>query len=124
MSDPGIHAIERPAFVISHSARKVVGGADTLCQQFGLVVHATISLLDVPTTFRITVAKGHARPIARYGYITSTGFSDSIYLPFANGVLQAGCQLARIEKYNEQAFSTRSPLDLMFKYIATMTCDG
>ena len=63
-------------------------------------------------------------PIARYGYITSTGFSDSIYLPFANGVLQAGCQSARIEKYNEQAFSTRSPLDLMFKYIATMTCDG
>ena len=76
MSDPGIHAIEGPAFVISHSARKVVGGATPLVplvlHYTGVqsLVHATISLLDVPTTFRITVAKMDlldTAPIARYG---------------------------------------------------------
>ena len=38
MSDPGIHAIEGPAFVISHSARNVVGGAPPLVS---LVLHHT-----------------------------------------------------------------------------------
>lgn len=64
MSDPGTHAIEGPAFVISHSARNVVGGATPLVNNYGgvdLAVHATISLLDVPTTFRITVAKVDGR---------------------------------------------------------------
>ena len=71
MSDPGIHAIERPAFVISHSARNVVGGATPLVNNYrgldllvllhALLVQATISLLDVPTILRITVAKGVAR---------------------------------------------------------------
>ena len=69
MSDPGIHAIEGPAFVISHSARNVVGGATPLVNNYrsldllvhALLVQATISLLDVPTTLRITVAKGVAR---------------------------------------------------------------
>lgn len=64
MSDPGTHAIEGPAFVISHSARKVVGGATTLVNNYGGVdSHATISLLDVLTTptLRITVAKGDTR---------------------------------------------------------------
>ena len=61
MSDPGTHAIEGPALVISHSARKVVGGATPLVNNYSgvyLLVHATISLLDGPTVFRITVAKG------------------------------------------------------------------
>ena len=63
MSDPGTHAIEGPALVISHSARNVVGGAPPLVHNnrgVDLPVHATISLLDVPTTFRITVSKGFA----------------------------------------------------------------
>lgn len=87
MSDPGTHAIEGPAFVISHSARKVVGGATPPCHLLlqwcpftCTMVHATISLLDVPTTFRITVAKWQildTAPLARYGYIDSY-FLDSI----------------------------------------------
>ena len=50
MSDPGIHAIEGPAFVISHSARNVVGGAPPLVSlvlhhtDVHLPIHATISL--------------------------------------------------------------------------------
>lgn len=76
MCDPGTHAIERPAFVISHSARKVVGGATPLVTYYytgvQLLVHATINFLDVPPTFRIIVAKREMpdiATIARYGYI-------------------------------------------------------
>lgn len=81
MSDPGIHAIEGPALVISHSARKVVGGATPLVNNsiYRYMRQSAFSMCLLHLGLLSPKEILDTALIARNGYITSTGFSDRIF---------------------------------------------